>query len=372
MQCYERAVTEYPDSSDAWGDLGDALRHVGRMEEAVAAFDHACALGKVSPIVRFLKATTLFSVGRFAEGAAEYRGRQERVAFVESHPGRPLATELPVELGGREICLLGEQGMGDEIFFLRYAPLLKARGCRVTYYGHPKITGILARCRALDRVLPGNSPYAASDYTILAGDLPHLLAWAELPPPLALPPLPERVAAASERLRQLGPPPYIGLTWRAGTGPQEQRGYVWFLYKQAPLEDLAAALSGVKATFVSLQRRPQPGETEKLGALLGKTVHNFSAMNEDLEEMLALLAVLHDYVGVSNTNMHLRAATGGTAKVLVPWPAEWRWMAVGDESPWFPGFTVYRQKLDGDWSPGLGRLAHYLQRGFGRKNCHPQ
>jgi len=360
LQCYERAVTEYPDSSDAWGDLGDALRHVGRMEEALAAFDRAYALGNISPLVRFLKATTLFSVGRFAEGAAEYRGRQERVAFVEQYPGRALATDLPAGLGGLDICLLGEQGIGDELFFLRYAPLLKARGGRITYYGNPRISGMLARGGALDRVLPGNSPYAAADYTMLAGDLPHLLAPPELPPPLALSPLPERVAAARERLRQLGPPPYIGLTWRAGTGPQEQRGHVWFLFKQAPLENFAAALGGVKATLVSLQRRPQAGETEKLGALLGKPLHDLSAANEDLEEMLALLAVMDEYVGVSNTNMHLRAGIGKTARVLLPWPAEWRWMAAGAASPWFPGFRVYRQQQNGDWNEALARLSGEL------------
>ncbi|HEX9782720.1 MAG TPA: hypothetical protein VGA56_08320 [Opitutaceae bacterium] len=35
-------------------------------------------------------------------------------------------------------------------------------------------------------------------------------------------------------------------------------------------------------------------------------------MNEDLEDMLALLAVVDDYVGASNTNMHLRASAGRT------------------------------------------------------------
>jgi hypothetical protein len=86
-------------------------------------------------------------------------------------------------------------------------------------------------------------------------------------------------------------------------------------------------------------------------------VHDFSASNEDLEEMLALLAVVDEYVGVSNTNMHLRASVGRAARVLVPWPAEWRWLVSGDESPWFPGFRIYRQRPDGDWTAALERLA---------------
>jgi hypothetical protein len=73
--------------------------------------------------------------------------------------------------------------------------------------------------------------------------------------------------------------------------------------------------------------------------------------------MLALLALIDDYIGVSNTNMHLRAGVGKTARVLVPCPAEWRWMAKGNRSPWFPGFSIYRQENNGDWSNALAQLA---------------
>ena len=77
--------------------------------------------------------------------------------------------------------------------------------------------------------------------------------------------------------------------------------------------------------------------------------------------MLALLSLLDDYVGTSNTNMHLRASVGRTARVLVPVPPEWRWMAKGMESPWFQKFSVYRQKYDGDWGETLAQLESDLR-----------
>jgi hypothetical protein len=181
-----------------------------------------------------------------------------------------------------------------------------------------------------------------------------------LPPPFSLQPVPDRVAAATARLARLGPPPYIGLSWRAGTGPQEQRGRAWLLFKDISQENLAAALRGIKGTLVSLQRRPRSGETEKLADLVGSPVHDLSAANEDLEDMLALLAVIDDYVGVSNTNMHLRAGVGRAARVLMPWPAEWRWMVSGESSPWFPGFRIYRQRPGGNWSEAMERLRRDL------------
>jgi len=90
-------------------------------------------------------------------------------------------------------------------------------------------------------------------------------------------------------------------------------------------------------------------------------------LNEDLEAMLALLALIDDYVGVSNTNMHLCAGAGRTARVLLPRPAEWRWMISGNESPWFPGFRVYRQSPVGDWGLAFDRLAQDLRAQFGAR-----
>ncbi|MBI2508645.1 MAG: hypothetical protein HYV99_01175 [Betaproteobacteria bacterium] len=109
-----------------------------------------------------------------------------------------------------------------------------------------------------------------------------------------------------------------------------------------------------------LQRHPSPQELADLTRSLGRELLDLSAANEDLEEILALLSLLDDYVGVSNTNMHLMAGLGKTARVLVPCPPEWRWMAWGEESPWFPGFTTYRQRPDGDWNDALAALRRDL------------
>ena len=79
------------------------------------------------------------------------------------------------------------------------------------------------------------------------------------------------------------------------------------------------------------------------------TSHDASSANNDLDEILALISVVDDYVGVSNTNTHLRAGIGGTMQVLVPHPPEWRWGLAGDRSPWFPTARVARQQASGRW-----------------------
>lgn len=85
-------------------------------------------------------------------------------------------------------------------------------------------------------------------------------------------------------------------------------------------------------------------------------MYDFSAANDNLEEMLALLTLMDEYVGVSNTNMRLMAGLGRKARVLVPHPPEWRWMEGGQESPWFPDFNTYREDRVAGWNRAFAQL----------------
>lgn len=73
---------------------------------------------------------------------------------------------------------------------------------------------------------------------------------------------------------------------------------------------LAAALGGTVCTAIALQRNPRQGKIEDFREKLNKPVHDMTALNEDLEGMLALLDLV-------------------------------------DESPSFPGTRLYRQTPDG-------------------------
>ena len=238
-------------------------------------------------------------------------------------------------------------------------------------------------------MIDAEAPPPACDAVIMAGDLPHALAaglnnLAKLPPgtetadarwafpwtqplysPLPAPStriksLEKQLVSIQSRLAALGPPPYLGITWRGGTPPSEQGAGSWLLFKTLGIAQLGAALKSYQGTFLALQRKPAPGEIATLEQAIGARVHDLSDLNDDLEGMLALLELIDEYVGVSNTNTHLRACAGKTARVLVPAPAEWRWMATGKYSPWFPGFPVYRQTNDGDWRAALDELARDL------------
>jgi hypothetical protein len=157
----------------------------------------------------------------------------------------------------------------------------------------------------------------------------------------------------------MGPRPWIGLTWRAGT-PADVVAHG--LYKTVPMPRLMEIARPLEATIFALQRGLQEGELGEATAALGRPIHDLSAYNEDPEDALALMCLLDRYVGVSNTNMHLGVACGVTADVMAPFPPEWRWGLAG-ASPWFPGFRVHRQAPSGDWTEAFSSLAASLADG---------
>lgn len=373
------------DSPRALEAYAGALADVGRYAESVRWFCSAYSRDPDSVAAHQVLGTAQLARGCMAQGWDGYAWRPARLLLLEQYPDLHLTTQLPHALAGRHVCLLPEQGLGDELYFLRWTRVLKARGARVSYRASAKIRTLCTRVPYLDAVLTDENSLPAADDYVLIGDLPRALSalpssatpvlapeayaqcmndYAEriavfsppLPEPLPLVPLEDRLADVGERLARTGPPPYIGITWRAGTAPEKQQHESWVLFKACPMEDFAAAIVQYPGTVLALQRKPAPGEMDRLAAALGRPLHDFSACNDDLESMLALLALIDEYVGVSNTNMHLRAGVGRAARVLVPCPAEWRWMHGRRRSPWFPDFPVYRQSIQGDWRAALEAL----------------
>ncbi len=360
---YHQALALKPDHAGAHFNLGNALRAQGKFEDAINSYRKAIAIDAHHAGAHFNLAATYLARGMFEPGWEEYQWQWRR----EDAKPRLFAPSPwdGSDLGGRAIFLHVEQGLGDELFFLRFVPGLRRRGAgRIAYLANPKIASLLKRANVCDDVAAPEETPSKQQLVLAVGDLPRLLGMqhaGEIPPPLRLFPLPEKLAEMRARLLTLGPPPYLGVTWRGGTKNKKN-----VLYKECPLVPLTQALRGIPATVLVLQRELLAGEVACFEQTLGKKAHDLGALSEDLETLLALLSLIDEYVGGSNTNMHLRAGVGKTAKVLVSSPPEWRWMAEGRESPWFPGFNVYRQGYDGNWDNAFRELENDLRQSLAK------
>jgi Flp pilus assembly protein TadD len=351
-----RAVLESAkgiDPQDLALGLAQCDADAGDAERALAALRSALAAHPDWKLVRSALAHLLLSTGRWRDGWAEYVRRRN---LLESAP-----TELPPplepSLEGRTNLLRGEQGIGDVLFFLRFAPLLHARGARLVLACERKLHPVVRPNEILAEVRGEEG--AGFDRAVWTGDLPAVLESEETPSGWRLQVDAQVRQEAQQRLAALGPPPYLAVTWRAGTDTARGREFGAeriALSKSLPPKALGAALRGWRGTTILLQRGARPQDTAEFAAAFSGPFHDLSALGEDLRAMLAVLSLVDEYVGVSNTNMHLLAGIGRAARVLVPFPPEWRWLRREGRSPWFPDFPVYRQPVSRDWSAPLAAL----------------
>ena len=340
-----RALELDPSLASAHYNIG-ALHHKrGRHHDAIEGYRRAIALRPGDAQSHFNHALALFATGEFDAAWHEYAWRAQR---------REQSATLRHDNSAR-VAIHAEQGLGDNLFFLRFAQRLRDRGKVLDFVGDARLHPLLARSGLFAALAArlDDLPEAVRD-VMLAGDLG---SGGDAPPPLPLAADAHRMQAMRERLDRLGDPPYVALAWRAG---EPRSGRIENLFKELPLGALGDALRGVKATWLAIQRDPAAGEIETLSRAIGARVHDFTAVNRDLEDATALLAIVDSYAGVSSTLVHIAAGLGTPCHVAVPFPPEWRWMEAGATSPWFPNATVHRQAQDGDWSAALSSLARAL------------
>lgn len=321
------------------------------LQDIGAAIERLSAAVKQHP--EWLDATNALAHACLADG----RWREGWRHYLARRGASTRANVLPARLEGERILLRGEQGLGDVLFFLRFAPLLKSRGATLSVVCAKKLHGVLPNIVAMESEAPG------FDRQLWLGDLPVHLDCDETPPAWPLSASDEARHVARERLAALGPRPYLAVTWRAGTDTARGREFGAeraSLTKALPPAELGAALRGWKGTVILFQRSARAGEAERFASTLGAPCHDLSTLGDDLPMLLAVLAEIDEYVTVSNTNVHLLAGLGRTARILVPYPAEWRWMRREGRSPWFADFPVYRQSQSRDWQPALRALRSEL------------
>lgn len=279
--------------------------------------------------------------------------------YEQRPPRRDLARKLDEypewrgeDLAGRTILVCGEQGLGDQIMFARYIPLLRAIGANVVLFTMPGLSRLFAsafpdvRILASDAELKGLEP----DCWVAIGSLPF--RWGhqvETPQAgdLSLPYLwPDR--ADTNRLSTWMPRTgrlRVGLCWKGN--PEHRRDR----YRSIRFADLKPLLEVPGVDFYSLQR----GDTES-------GLVNLTAYCHDLADTAAAIGNLDLVITVDTAMLHLAGAIGKPVWGLIYTPGDWRWGG-GNETatPWYASVRLIRQEKQLDWSRELQAIASDLR-----------
>jgi tetratricopeptide (TPR) repeat protein len=363
-EAFELAIRAGGGGANLYGNLGIAFQDLGRIPDALAAYERALALDPHNPLVRWHRSLALLLAGRLEEAWPDYELRLRS----EDAPRRsfPIPRWDGRTVPEGQLLISAEQGLGDEIMFASCVPEVLALGARCVIECHTKLEAIFRR----------SFPQAAA---VRAGTQLEDLRWlADFPDigcyvPAGSLPLefrrsvtdfprhhgylkadPVKVSAWKARLDALGSLPKVGFSWRGGTEKTRRR------LRTPGVEDLAALLREPGVEWVSLQYDASETEVRDLAAMAGARLHHFAEAIADYDETAALLCALELTVSVCTAVIHLGGALGRPVWVMAPFSPEWRYGLYWERMPWYPTVRVLRQSAPGSWTELIGRVKNEL------------
>lgn len=359
---YRIATNLDPGFVKAYYNLANALLNCGSYPEAILSVQAVLQLDPAHADAHWLLGMLLLRSGDFLNGWREYEWRWKAAEFTSRIPdlGRPQWDGSPLE--GRTLLIHMEQGRGDMIQFIRYAPLVAAGGGRVVACALPEMASLLATVPGISQVVDRNGALPDFDLHTPVQSLPYLFGTTLETIPRDIPYLSPDPVKVTEWQRKLsGEERFrIGLVWQGTPTHKDDHNRSCSLNEFVVLNDLA------ETDFYSLQIGAGAEQINGLSDLM--TVIDATGQIQDFSDTAAFIANLDLVVSVDTAVAHLAGAMGKPVWTLLPYVPEWRWLLERSDTPWYPTMRLFRQKSPGDWKSVFRQLRYELELLF----CSPE
>lgn len=301
--------------AEALRRLGAQKKVAGELDAAERALREALRLEPGSPHAKVLLAEVLLSQGRYAEAWPLSEVRLDVGPLGSPRPPLDEPEWMGEPIAGKRLLIVGEQGMGDQIMYARYAPILKSQGVEVSLLCLPPLARLFALSLGVSvHPMAGRVEMPDPDCWVMAASLPA--RFGTTPETIPKPPYlfaPPRPTGARIGVMTRGNPRHAHDAWRSL--PEE-----------------------IARRLVS-----RPGVTSLAPEATGAT---------DFFDTAQIVAGLDLVISVDTSVAHLAGALGKPVWILLPARGvDWRWMERREDSPWYPSARLFRQAQVGGWAP---------------------
>lgn len=391
---YEEAIASYrlalesaPEIGEVHNNLGNSLMALGCFAEAADSFLRASELMPTSPVPRTARATALQAMGNIAgaeadcrmavaidpffaaahwnlalnlllqgqydEGWREYEWRWKKPDFTS--PVRHFDVSLwdGSPLNGRTILLHAEQGFGDAIQFVRYAPLVAQRGGSVVIECHPQLVSLFQGMEGVASVAAFGEELPAYYFQAPFLSLPRIFGTTleNIPSCPYLSITPERREKWQKQTLNY-PGPRVGIVWAGNSIHRNDT------FRSLPLEALSSLANLADIQFFSLQM----GDAKRQLYLspLAKIVVDLTNQIHDFADTAALIEQLDLVITIDSAVAHLAGSLGKPVWLMLAFAPDWRWLLERSDSPWYPTMRIFRQGIQRDWRVVVKKIENAL------------
>ncbi len=389
IACFDRALATEPNFIEAISNRGNALEKLGRSEDALKNYERALAINPAHAEVLYNRSNVLAALGRHQEALAscsqatninpahanaqwneallrlrlgdfvggrekyEWRWRRKENARKLRDFTQPLWLG-EVLVADKTILLHHEQGLGDTIQFVRYAPMLAKRNARVIVEVQPPLKVLISQIGNGVQVIGRGDDIPNFDIhcPLLSLPLAFRTELHTIPadvPYLAVP------KDWIERWKGRLSPLFgcrVGVVWSGSATHKDDHNRSIALARLAPLLDVP------NIAFISLQKELRDADAQILAA--EPRITDLGSHFIDFSDTAAAIVQLDLVITVDTSVAHLAGALGKPVWILLPYCPDWRWLLGRDDSPWYPTARLFRQPRPGDWAGVIDQVRREL------------
>jgi tetratricopeptide (TPR) repeat protein len=354
LEWFDRALDLRPTFVGALNNKASTLGEVLRLDEAIMVYRHVKRIDPANAETDWNMALIQLLNGDFEAGWREREARW-KISSLPGTAGYPKFPQ-PMWLGeenieGKTILVCADEGLGDTIQFVRYAPMLTALGARVILLPQESLYPLLSGFPGVSQCLPnlrGGLPAFDIHCPIMSLPRAFRTTLETIPAPISYLPTPaedrrqvwEDRLGHHDRLR-------VGLVWSGNPKHKNDRN------RSIPLRMFSSILDA-DATFVSLQK--DPSSVDKAILIERTDIVDLTAHLTDFMETAALISCLDLVITVDTSVAHLAGALGRPTWILLPYTPDWRWLLDREDSPWYPTVRLFRQTETRDYASVLDRV----------------
>jgi hypothetical protein len=328
---------------------GEDLLSARSLSEALHRFQQAEAAGAEPDRCAAGRWTTNMLMGNFEAAWQESDAIRRRGTF---DPHRFWQGE---SLRGKRVMLRCLHGFGDAIQFLRYAPRLRETASRLIIEVPPRLLELASYFDGVDEIVTWGeeAPAVAPiwDVQVESNELPYLFRTqlCDLPLTTNYLRIPKKSKDGQTELSSGRNAFQVGLVWTAGA---------WNPARSIPFALIQSLFNISGCEFWDLQGGP---EMTKEPSLLNGMLRIEERCRSSVKALAAKIAELDLIITVDTLAAHLAGALGVPAWVLLQHEADWRWLHLRGDSPWYPSVRLFRQPTAGDWKRVIETVTNNLR-----------
>jgi tetratricopeptide (TPR) repeat protein len=349
---FDKALKLKPDLVSALNNKAFVLTQLHRFDEAFAIYERLNGMGANTPMGDFNLSLLQMLTGNFEAGWAGREARWKALPIVYPKISQPVWLGQE-SIEGKTILVHVDEGLGDCIQFVRYLPMMAARGARVILVVADALVPLLSGIPGVSQCLSaGQSPAFDMHCPISSLPLAFRTRLDSIPSAISyLPPLAEARRRAWENRLGSHDRLRVGLVWSGN--PKHVNDH----NRSLPLQMLSRILD-LDVCFVSLQKDLRAGDRAFLRERTG--IVDLTEHLTDFAETAALLSCLDLVITVDTSAAHLAGALGCATWLLLPYTPDYRWLLDRDDSPWYPTMRLFRQSETRDYGMVLDRVRSEL------------